>query len=129
MFGRAPDRVVEAQLFEEKEIAQTTLESIAEGVITTDAENNVEYINPVAEELTGWKVDDANGRPIDMVDGEAFCADAIDAMRARVARGAVGSAAALNASFAGSWRSWARSASPRFNWTSRASGSSRAASS
>jgi PAS domain S-box-containing protein len=43
------------------------LRSIGDGVITTDAECNVEYINPVAEELTGWKVDDASGRPIDEI--------------------------------------------------------------
>jgi diguanylate cyclase (GGDEF)-like protein/PAS domain S-box-containing protein len=40
------------------------LRSIGDGVITTDAHCNVEYINPVAEELTGWKVDDASGRAI-----------------------------------------------------------------
>jgi len=58
-------KLYEEALFREKESAQITLRSIGDGVITTDADNNVEYINPVAEELTGWKVDDANGRPID----------------------------------------------------------------
>jgi len=58
-------KLYEEALFREKESAQITLRSIGDGVITTDAECNVEYINPVAEELTGWKVDDASGRPID----------------------------------------------------------------
>lgn len=58
-------KLYEEALFREKESAQITLRSIGDGVITTDAHCNVEYINPVAEELTGWKVDDASGRPID----------------------------------------------------------------
>ena len=60
-------KLYEEALFREKESAQITLRSIGDGVITTDAECNVEYVNPVAEELTGWKVDDANGRPIDEI--------------------------------------------------------------
>ncbi len=60
-------KLYEEALFREKESAQITLRSIGDGVITTDAECNVEYINPIAEDLTGWKVDDANGRPIDEI--------------------------------------------------------------
>jgi diguanylate cyclase (GGDEF)-like protein/PAS domain S-box-containing protein len=57
----------EDALFREKESAQITLQSIGDGVITTDGHSVVEYINPVAEDLTGWKVDDASGRPIDEI--------------------------------------------------------------
>ena len=60
-------KLYEDALFREKESAQITLQSIGDGVITTDAGSNVEYINPVAEELTGWKVDDASGRSIDEI--------------------------------------------------------------
>ncbi|MDJ0940473.1 MAG: EAL domain-containing protein [Woeseiaceae bacterium] len=60
-------KLYEEALFREKESAQITLQSIGDGVITTDAECNVEYVNPVAEELTGWKVDDASGRSIDEI--------------------------------------------------------------
>ena len=60
-------RIYEEALFREKESAQITLKSIGDGVVTTDADSNVEYLNPVAEELTGWKVDDATGRPIDEI--------------------------------------------------------------
>jgi len=60
-------KLYEEALFREKESAQITLRSIGDGVITTDAECKVEYINPIAEDLTGWKVDDANGRPIDEI--------------------------------------------------------------
>jgi len=44
----------ETRIFEEKERAQVTLQSIGDGVITTDADGNVDYINPVAQDLTGW---------------------------------------------------------------------------
>jgi diguanylate cyclase (GGDEF)-like protein/PAS domain S-box-containing protein len=60
-------KLYEEALFREKESAQITLQSIGDGVITTDADCQTEYVNPVAEELTGWKVDDASGRPIDEI--------------------------------------------------------------
>ena len=60
-------KIYEDALFREKESAQITLQSIGDGVITTDANCIVEYVNPVAEELTGWKVDDASGRPVDEI--------------------------------------------------------------
>jgi diguanylate cyclase (GGDEF)-like protein/PAS domain S-box-containing protein len=60
-------KLYEEALFREKESAQITLQCIGDGVVTTDADCNVEYINPVAEDLTGWKVDDASGRPIDEI--------------------------------------------------------------
>src|SRR6185503_17968343 len=60
-------KLYEDALFREKESAQITLQSIGDGVITTDQHSNVEYINPVAEELTGWKLEDAQGRSIDEI--------------------------------------------------------------
>jgi diguanylate cyclase (GGDEF)-like protein/PAS domain S-box-containing protein len=60
-------KLYEDALFREKESAQITLQSIGDGVITTDGKSNVEYVNPVAEGLTGWKVDDASGRVIDEI--------------------------------------------------------------
>jgi diguanylate cyclase (GGDEF)-like protein/PAS domain S-box-containing protein len=60
-------KLYEEALFRKTESAQITLRSIGDGVVTTDHECNVEYINPVAEELTGWKVDDASGRPVDEI--------------------------------------------------------------
>jgi diguanylate cyclase (GGDEF)-like protein/PAS domain S-box-containing protein len=47
------------------EIAQITLQSIGDGVITTDQHLVIEYLNPVAEELTGWRFEEAQGRHID----------------------------------------------------------------
>jgi len=60
-------KVYEEALFREKESAQITLQSIGDGVITTDAGGTVEYLNPVASELTGWKIDDAIGRNLEDV--------------------------------------------------------------
>ncbi|MGZ8228362.1 MAG: EAL domain-containing protein [Burkholderiales bacterium] len=48
----------------EKELAQVTLHSIGDGVITTDAKGGVEYLNPVAERYTGWTTAEARGRPL-----------------------------------------------------------------
>jgi diguanylate cyclase (GGDEF)-like protein/PAS domain S-box-containing protein len=47
-----------------KELAQVTLHSIGDGVITADAEGRVEYLNPVAEQYTGWTTSQARGRPL-----------------------------------------------------------------
>jgi diguanylate cyclase (GGDEF)-like protein/PAS domain S-box-containing protein len=57
-------RMAAAELFAEKERAQVTLASIADGVVTTDTDGWVEYLNPVAEELTGWRLSDARGLPL-----------------------------------------------------------------
>ena len=54
----------ELQLYEEKEKAQVTLQSIGDAVITADAQGRVEYLNPVAEGLTGWESREAAGRPV-----------------------------------------------------------------
>ena len=51
-------------LHQEKERAQVTLRSIGDGVITTDLNGNVEYMNTVAEQATGWKLEDARGNQI-----------------------------------------------------------------
>ena len=42
-------KLYEEALFREKESAQITLQSIGDGVITTDADSIIDYINPVAE--------------------------------------------------------------------------------
>jgi len=54
-------------LFHEKELAQVTLHSIGDAVITTDVEGAVEYVNPVAEMLTGWSQAEAQGVPLERV--------------------------------------------------------------
>jgi diguanylate cyclase (GGDEF)-like protein/PAS domain S-box-containing protein len=51
-------------LFEQKERAQVTLDSIGDAVISTDADGRVTYVNAVAEALTGWSYQAAVGRPL-----------------------------------------------------------------
>lgn len=57
------------ELFKEKERAQVTLESIGDGVVTTDVSGDIEYINPVAEQISGWSIETAEGRSFE----EVFC--------------------------------------------------------
>ncbi|MEK8021297.1 MAG: EAL domain-containing protein [Candidatus Parabeggiatoa sp.] len=59
----------EEALFDEKEKAEITLASICDGVITTDAKGLVEFLNPVATNLTGWTTQAAQGLPLNSV----FC--------------------------------------------------------
>ena len=57
----------EIALRSEKERIQTTLESIGDAVISTDKECRIEYMNPVAEQLTGWRENRAIGQSLDKV--------------------------------------------------------------
>ncbi|MBE9206252.1 EAL domain-containing protein [Nostoc sp. LEGE 06077] len=60
----AERQTIEQALFQEKELALVTLQSIGDGVITTDATGLIKYINPVAELLTGWSLSEAMGMPL-----------------------------------------------------------------
>jgi len=55
---------VEEEIWLQKERAQVTLKAIGDGVITTDINGNIEYLNPTAETLTGWKTTEARGLPL-----------------------------------------------------------------
>jgi diguanylate cyclase (GGDEF)-like protein/PAS domain S-box-containing protein len=57
-------QISEQALFEEKERAEVTLHSIAEGVITTDETGCIQYMNPAAETLTGYSQSEACGLSI-----------------------------------------------------------------
>ncbi len=50
-----------------EEYLRITLNSIGDGVIATDLKGNLVRINPIAEGLTGWTVQDAVGRPLEEV--------------------------------------------------------------
>ena len=60
----AQRRVYARALQLERERAQITLESIGDGVITTDVEGAIVYMNPAAESLTHWKTGQASGLPL-----------------------------------------------------------------
>ncbi len=53
----------EAQLFQEKEKAHITLQSIGDGVITMDAKGDIQYLNPYAEQMVGCSSDTAINKP------------------------------------------------------------------
>lgn len=57
----------EQELYSEKERLEVTLMSIGDGVITTDKDGLVTYLNPVAENLTGWSNHAAQGFHIEKV--------------------------------------------------------------
>ncbi|QLA82222.1 GGDEF domain-containing response regulator [Acidovorax sp. JMULE5] len=57
----------EAALGEERERAQVILSSIGDSVIATDALGRITYMNPVAETMTEWAMEDALGQPIESV--------------------------------------------------------------
>lgn len=60
-------KTVETELAAEKERLRVTLEAIADGMISTDTEGNVVFMNPAAEALTGYTSAQALGRPVDAV--------------------------------------------------------------
>ncbi len=90
-------RAAEEALFEEKERAQVTLNSIGDAVLTTDLLGNVTYLNLVAEAMTGWSREDALGRPLSevfrIIDGTTRQAAASPALRAIEENRTVGLAA------------------------------------
>jgi len=50
-----------------REWLAVALRSIGDAVVTTDAEGLVTFLNPVAEQLTGWTLADASERPLDEI--------------------------------------------------------------
>ena len=54
-------------LFDEKERAQVTLNSIGDAVMSIDLAGGVTYLNAVAESMTGWTREEAAGRPVEEV--------------------------------------------------------------
>lgn len=58
---------LEAALQRERDILETTLTCITEGVVATDPTARLTFLNPVAEALTGWAALDARGRKFDEI--------------------------------------------------------------
>ena len=57
----------ELQVFQQKELAEVTLSSIGDGVITTDAAGNTQFLNRIAEQLTGWSNELARGADVGQI--------------------------------------------------------------
>lgn len=58
---------VQKALFESRESFKATLNSIGDAVISANLEGEVTYMNPVAEKLTGYKLDEASGQNLERV--------------------------------------------------------------
>jgi diguanylate cyclase (GGDEF)-like protein/PAS domain S-box-containing protein len=72
LLPKAVSRMIECAanteaLFEEKERAQVTLNSIGDAVVSTDLAGKVTHLNMVAESLTGWSKQEAVGHLLDEV--------------------------------------------------------------
>jgi len=57
----------EVALRQQRDMLAVTLSSIADGVMTTDPHGRITFLNPVAEALTGWSLQDALGQPCEVV--------------------------------------------------------------
>lgn len=68
-------KAYEEALFRERELAEVTLRSIGDAVITTDLQLNITSLNPIAEAMTGWSHSEALGQPISdvfqLINGES----------------------------------------------------------
>ncbi len=60
-------RRIERTISKEKELAQVTLQSVGDAVITTDNHGYIKFMNPVAEHLTGYSCDDAINQPLEKI--------------------------------------------------------------
>lgn len=54
----------EAEIRKQREWLHVTLSSIGDAVIATDVKGRIEFLNPVAEQLTGWTTAEAFGQPM-----------------------------------------------------------------
>jgi diguanylate cyclase (GGDEF)-like protein/PAS domain S-box-containing protein len=63
LISRRNRKAYERRLHEEKEYFRVTIQSIEDGVIATDVQQNVQLLNSAAEIMTGWKKEDATGKP------------------------------------------------------------------
>jgi PAS domain S-box-containing protein len=67
IFNASDRRKYERDLLAARDLLHTTLSCIGDGVIATDAEGRVTFLNPVAEKLSGWTEDAASGKRIEEI--------------------------------------------------------------
>jgi diguanylate cyclase (GGDEF)-like protein/PAS domain S-box-containing protein len=73
---------IERQLRDSERWFASALRCVGDGVIVTEPDGRVRFLNPAAEALTGWTLDQASGLPVDQVMGSAAAAGGSLAMRA-----------------------------------------------
>ena len=67
VFFASARKKAERDLRDQSELLRVTLSSIGDGVIATDIDGRISFINPTAEALTGWKLDHVRGEHLDAV--------------------------------------------------------------
>jgi PAS domain S-box-containing protein len=60
-------RNAERNLLEQRNLLEVTLRSIGDAVIATDLDGRISFINPTAENLTGWQSSEITGKPLDEI--------------------------------------------------------------
>ncbi len=89
---------------EERQRLQVLLKAIGDGVIATDTEGRVQYLNATAERLTGWRSEAARGWPLQKVLGCAGAADLVaECVRAKRSWRLPGEVQLLSRDGADSW--------------------------
>jgi PAS domain S-box-containing protein len=58
---------MEKKLKEKNQWLVSVIESIGDAVIATDPEGTIKLMNPIAEALTGWKKNEALGKPLENI--------------------------------------------------------------
>ncbi|MEX0982934.1 MAG: ATP-binding protein [Bacteroidales bacterium] len=66
-FYNVRQKFIFRELYKQQKNYQITLNSIGDAVISTDKKGRVEYLNPVAEQITGWTLREARGKRLDKV--------------------------------------------------------------
>src|SRR6056297_3075166 len=56
-------KITEKRLHEKKNLLRITFNSIGDAIISTDTKDTIVEMNPAAEQLTGWSIDSAIGKP------------------------------------------------------------------
>jgi PAS domain S-box-containing protein len=62
-----PGDQTEEALHEKQEWLRVTLSSIGDAIITTDTQGCITFMNPVAQDVTGWSLEEASGAPLETV--------------------------------------------------------------
>lgn len=72
--GATERKIISDLVSREKEFARITLASIGDAVLCTDISGKITYLNAIAEKMTGWRIEDAQGLPhnevFNIVDGK-----------------------------------------------------------
>lgn len=61
------ERAIARELERNQKLSEATLASVGDAVISTDINGCIQFLNPVAEKLTGWAQEDARGHEVEEI--------------------------------------------------------------